>query len=247
MIRKEAKYQTSAGKTAKNTKFTINAGDLKPFGAQYIVELYYKAVSADTQQLKLDWYQEARRYAQGLADDFNITLRQAVDVIAALSPLREWELNKKMARIAVESWRSGVTPLPNVHMYKKNSEKAYAILNNLKYKLGIKTETFAANILGDYNRVTVDTITLMTFFRLGMYPGTFAPSDTAYRLVERMFQKAAKVIGIAPAMLQAVLWEFVRKIRTKNSSNAYNKFWESATSLLNLVQMCEAQERLNFA
>ena len=247
MRKVKTKYQTAAGKTAKSTKYSVTAKDLQPFSEKYLIDLYHKAISNETKQEKIGWYQDARQYAQSLADDFNITLRQAVDVIAALSPLREWELNKKMAKIAVSAWRSGVNPLPKVHMYKKNSTKAYAILNNTKYKLGIKTETFAANIMGDYSRVTVDTVTVMTSFRLGMYPGTFTLTDSAYRFVECMFQKAAKVLGIFPAHLQAVLWEFVRIFRAKNTSEIYNNFWESATSLLGLVQMCEAKERLKFA
>lgn len=44
-----------------------------------------------------DWYSEAHSFAQGLSERFGVTLEVAAGVIAALSPMSSWGVNKDLA------------------------------------------------------------------------------------------------------------------------------------------------------
>ena len=53
-----------------------------------------------------EWYYKARDYANELSIEFKIDLYQSAAIISALSPLKSWDLNKKIAKEFLEGKRN---------------------------------------------------------------------------------------------------------------------------------------------
>lgn len=227
----------------KHLNLDITKKDVTKFDHTHIVSLYNQAIKVQTDITeRQQWYADAKAYAQSLADEFGLSLEKIVYVIAVLSPVTEWELNKRRARKAIESFCSGIYPLPAVHMWSKNTIKAYSILegnkieyfvegdtvktllDGQKFKMGLKTERFALNILGNTDFVTVDSIAGMAATGIGHLTGTAKIADSAYPIIEKLYQKAAKIVGDTPANCQAIVWEFIRTFRTMN--HGYTLLWD---------------------
>lgn len=149
-------------------------------------------------------------------------------VVAILSPQKEWRVNKALAAAAVECL---ITQKPVTGHYGKQCEKVHKlwqyyaaagsdvdtdhILNLISKPDAKKTRNFYLNIIGNHNVVTVDghaaSIANNGLHRVAITEAK-QPSGKAYDVVAAAYTDAAVQLGIAPAVLQAVVWITYRRL-----------------------------------
>lgn len=174
-------------------------------GTARILE-WYAGADDDAQRYGAEWYADARRIARRLAREHGTTERTAAGVIAALSPRQKWSANVRAAGVVLEAHRLGLD-LPAVGL-RRNVLKAWRIAAGerpLDVLGGPKVRAFYRNLTGDLSAVTVDVWAARA---AGADPNKLA--EPAYRKVADAYRTAAITAGVAPAVLQAVVWCAIR-------------------------------------
>jgi hypothetical protein len=144
------------------------------------------------------WYPETLLLCEDIAKVGNFTLKQTAAIFSALSPRVSYQQNIKMAyQFARNEKVDGMTQSVNIAKRCKVSG-----LSGLK---GLKTSAFAANILGDTKRVTVDVWHCKAS---GLNRDT--PNKTQYLEIQRATQLLAMDLGLEPSTLQALIWVRIR-------------------------------------
>jgi hypothetical protein len=186
--------------------------------AESILAVYKLASVADKQQGQ-SWYARALAFARNLAADHNIDTMAIVGVIASLSPRNRWERNMQDAESMVKVFAAGGTyaDLMNLKVCTFSTGKAKAakilteniterdaLLVTLK---GPKLCEFFNCILGDSGDVCIDghaysiwvgdRITLANVPSIGV---------KLRRTIKADYQEAAKTLGVAPHVVQAITW-----------------------------------------
>lgn len=160
------------------------------------------------------WYPAARVQCEGLASEFCVDLERVVYATAALSPMLKWETNIAATRAVLQDRR----PLA---VFSSNVEKAAHILWDSedwqRHLSGNKVTSFARNILGDVNTVTVDTWA----WRIaeGVLAGSPPNLDKSglYWLIAEEYRAAAAHVGLLPSELQAITWVTIRRLVTNRT------------------------------
>ena len=156
------------------------------------------------------WYPEARIIAGDLAIAAGIDIETAAAVISHLSPQTRWAQNVAGAYALVLKGDTRGLLGRNVAGARRALEapdgpSAIATLS------GQKTTRFAANILGDFEQVTVDVWAC----KVAGIDDRVLQRKGVYDAVERAFQIAARKAGVDPAILQAVTWVVARTGRAR--------------------------------
>ena len=162
------------------------------------------------------WYREAQEFAATLAVGTDYSYRQIAGVIAALSPQSAWSRNKEDARTAVYVHGlagdvNGISLHTGVQMGKVgrilDGETPESVLR------GPKESAFSRNIQGDYSLVTVDRWAFKSATGVPLPDVNPATGKAlggiglgAYKRIHAAYVEAAHIIGIAPAILQAIVW-----------------------------------------
>lgn len=165
------------------------------------------AASPETIEAGMCWYDEAHGFALQLAEQYGVTVQQAACVIAAHSMNASWAMNMRRAedQLAGRAWGLGAA----------KAMAAAAIANPddpFRFIVGAKLNPFAHNVAGDLSQVATDR---------WMQRAGFNTSDerVCSRLVGRVgvrdklieaISKAAAEVGVAPAIMQAIVWVHVR-------------------------------------
>lgn len=150
------------------------------------------------------WYPYARLQCQVLATEFGLELEPVVYATAALSPLLKWERNIQATRALLTGRKPGA-------VFKSNVDKARRCLaGDLGALSGQKVQSFAANIMGDHNRVTVDTWAWRIW--AGVRDGARTLTPVLYATIEHDYKVAADAAGLTPAAFQAVTWTTIRRL-----------------------------------
>ena len=181
--------------------------------AEHIIRTYRSATDEQMSE-GMHWYQDAHSLA--LALDPSNPLR-AAGVIAALSPMTPWERNKSLAVLA---YADGVsTGNTNMACGKANrilaGEDVATVLN------APKTTAFAQTIADptDAHAVVVDRHAMsVAIGRCSMDEDTKALSlKGVYDLYADAYREAARRIGVAPSVVQAVTWVVWRQTSIRTS------------------------------
>jgi len=197
---------------------------------RYIKAMLLLASETDMQEGKY-WYQRAYDLAVRLMHVYDLTLGQAIGVIAALSPNNKWERNCQDAEALIKAhWLGSDPKLVKVCTYNKNKDKALEILNldpndeDLGDKIqsilsGRKVVAFYRCISGFKDTVCVDGHAYAIW--LGeRIPTTKTPSisktlyDTITRAYVNVSENSHSVCGecLTPAQVQAVTWVTYRRL-----------------------------------
>jgi hypothetical protein len=173
-----------------------------------ILKWYDLSSKLDRSQGK-GWYQSALNECKALANRFNVELDRVIYAVAALSPQLKWELNIKAARVVLSGRVRGSGA------YDANVEKALHILQDdddwQRWLSGNKVTSFAANIAGDPDTVTVDTWAWRVWADTKL--NAKVPNlDKLYFQIAADYREAAARIGLAPRELQAVVWVTIRRL-----------------------------------
>jgi len=157
------------------------------------------------------WYGRGRAHARRMAREHGTTVRTAAGVIAALSPRVRWEQNLEYADRVLEHAAHGpvqTIPCPNLGVFSGSSIKAWRISlgeRPLSVLGGLKTRAFYRNLSGDLAHVTVDVWAARA---VGIEGGI---TDRTYERIAAAYTEAARLRGIPPAVMQAIVWVAIRE------------------------------------
>jgi len=178
-------------------------------GFERVLNLYHQAPSPLVGE-GLGWYQSAHDHCALLRRKHapSLSLPQVIGICAALSVGVSWERNK----IDLE----GFLFAPHRHRcatYGGQVRKAHAIrvLSNpsvsaiARILRGPKTVAFFLNLLGWWHAVTIDRHVIDSWTGC---PGASkqATSRDQRRAITAGYRSLARILGITPAQLQAVVW-----------------------------------------
>lgn len=154
------------------------------------------------------WYARQQESLESVSDDLGICLSKVAAVASVLSPGTRWEqvTGNLWTIIQALQIRDG-KGIPAGPFYRRNREKAvrafrdgFAIFDAVKAP---KTTRFAFNLIGEYSCVTIDR---WAFRIAGLEYGGIG----RYTVAESSFVEAARILGRAPAIVQATTWVGVR-------------------------------------
>jgi len=180
-----------------------------------ILEVY------DQSNDKSDWYQEANDFAWDLANKYlggtENCHASVCGIIAALSPLKSWEENKKIAI----SFLKG----DKVKHTKTMAGKAYAISKSdgqidtiVGILNGLKITSFFLNI---YNPKTSQAVTIdrhAISIAVGqIMTDNFSMTHKQYSFFQNAYRVAAEMRDVRPLQMQAVTWVTWRMMKDKNN------------------------------
>lgn len=182
---------------------------------------WYRQADAGQVSAGLEWYTEARQECARLERLYRgrYTLKQIAYCMAALSPQTTWEGNVQACADILHLHSRGKMAgdtLPGYNGRRVNVAKAARILSgDLDALRGPKVTVFAANILGDMSRVTVDVWATRAsrphiVNDARMYRDDEMPGAVEHRAIAEAYRRAAAIAGISPADMQAIVWVTVR-------------------------------------
>lgn len=189
--------------TPRNRAYAANPNSAR------IIEVYALATDAELDE-GLNWYRDANAFAQSLTPG---NPAMGAGVIAALSPLKSWPDNCRLAGLAVEQgFASGALGA--------NVRKADAILSGaepLEVLSGNKVRNFYKAILNpeDPEAVCIDRHA----FDIAVGRVTNDQSRTAlsrkgvYERFGRAYERAARFYEVSPSQMQAVTWGVWRRLK----------------------------------
>ncbi len=171
----------------------------------------------------LAWYPNAHRIVREWSEHYGYSIATVASVIAAVSPQCPWTRNLIIADDIL------ACNTPSIGALKVNVSKAEAIRNGrlsdtlTVFKSAPKVASFSRNLAGDYSLVTVDTHALQAALCdvevvLGLKWNTYEAFASAY-------VHASKVVGIEPAMFQAVIWHTWKRMYPPAAKRARRQQW----------------------
>lgn len=192
-----------------------------------VLAVYQLANTADVVQ-GTAWYRDANIIASRLARKYEISERQAVGVIAALSPRNKWERNVADAENLIRVFTADPESVDSVKVctFGRNKAKAIEILQlsepvREEQVLGIlsgpKLQEFYGCIIGVHDEVCIDghaysiwagdRITLANVPNIG---------KKLREKIKVAYCRAAQEVDVTPAQMQAITWCAWRRIHGVN-------------------------------
>ena len=154
------------------------------------------------------WYPEARRIVREWSESYLLPVECVAMVVAAISPQCEWPRNLIIADdvLAGRAQSVGGALHRNVAKARTLRDRADNRLDVMMsfFPHGPKVNSFAHNLAGFDNVVTVDTHAIQAAFDDVRVNVTLA--WTPYRIIAESYAETARHVGIAPATLQATIW-----------------------------------------
>lgn len=188
--------------------------------------LYRKRVKDNIRRVYLDsrvdittdWYIEANIFAMKLASKYGVDFITVSGIIAALSPLKSWDENKKIAEGFLRNGkgkhtRNMISKAKQITLFKGNFQREF-ILNELN---GNKIKAFFLNIAypTGAEAVTIDrhAISIALSRPIVDNEGTNITLKQ-YNFFVSCYTEVAKELNLRPSMLQSVTWEKWRILKT---------------------------------
>lgn len=224
----------------KNVKFHIHSGDIEEnYATKQLIAVALRADLRDK-----NWYQNAHDFAKELSEKYQISLDTVCQVIAVLSPMTEWGLNKRQATKCIESWTYGVeVPCSMNYAF---TQKAYDILDGKRVledsQYSKKTYRFYRNILDVNNQpnVCIDSHAVSVLVGFTNYTGSYKITGSEYLKAEKIYQQVAKLFNLKPGELQAIVWEQAKREKTESLTEFVTQNGDSVVGTpLNLLSMVQ--------
>lgn len=171
-----------------------------------ILDVWHASTETQREQGS-QWYSEANSIASTLAAQAGVHIDHAAAVIAHLSPRVNWARNVAGATSLL------LTGLAPGMMSGPVARATDAMLSEdpLGTLKGPKTRSFALNILGDQEAVTVDVWALRV--ATGSDDPKVLSRKGGYESVADAYRRAAAVVGVSPTTMQATTWIVARNGR----------------------------------
>lgn len=175
----------------------------------------YNGASAFALRSGLSWYLDAHNFARIVGGGRPEHIRRNAGIIAALSPMNEWENNKRKAAqlISLRGRVSVARGQSNGIGLSTNVAKAIAIYNGrdpLDVLGGDKVRAFFSTILdptGDFDPV-IDrhAFDIAVGERTDEKRRGILSRKGVYHEFAHVYREAAKIAGIGSAQMQAITW-----------------------------------------
>lgn len=176
----------------------------KPELIHNLLRIYGESTPED-RLMGCEWYPKAHQTAIEWGETYGYSIATVANVVAALSPQIDWNRNL----IVAHDLLSGQNPSVGGCLLGCVN-KAKAILRDRAgdirdyFPQGPKVYHFAQNLMGNYVLVTVDTHA--TQAALNDVTSNYHLKWTPYGVFEECYQESANIIGMEPAMFQAIIW-----------------------------------------
>ena len=195
-----------------------------------------KVYNVSLESEKNDWYREANIFGSQVSEflsgfsRLNVSKRQVLGIISALSPLKEWSKNKELAVDLIMSGDCG-------HM-QRNKQKALDILalkddtgvNNrsmtdaliidqqiLDILNGDKTKNFYLNMVYPSGGcVTVDRHAIAIAIGRTATDKEQSISSAVYTFLEECYIMTSETLGLTPLHLQSITWQAWKRIKKQS-------------------------------
>jgi len=146
-----------------------------------------------------NWYSEAQDIAKSMSDISGLSIEKCASILAAFSPRERWNTNVKYANMFINGG--------NPPTLTNNINMAYgAMVHGFNALNGLKTNSFARNIAGDKDAVTID----VWMIRAAGMDANKGVNDTQYRILSEIVKELAADRKMYPATAQALIWIIVR-------------------------------------
>ena len=170
------------------------------------------------------WYRDANQFSLEVADKYKVTPVVSTGVLSALSPLKEWELNKRLThnfftlveKDKQEGWKK-------VGHYRTQKEKAWNIYNLVapvasdvsKILNGLKTVNFFGSINNPDNdeNFCIDR----HMIKVAAVTNDLTLTSKQYLFLQKEYVNFAKRVNMIPCSVQAILWVTWRRLK-KNTN-----------------------------
>jgi len=181
---------------------TINQTHTPVEAKQDILASYMRLAMQATMQEVAEaatWYDDAKEVALEVARNLECSLEVGASIVAAFSPRQTWGRN---VINAIEFSHGKHVPglANNMNMAINSMSLGFDALN------GQKTNAFARNIAGDTDAVTID----VWMIRAAGLDAAKGVNKTEYNMLADCVRIVAKEFGLAPAVMQALIWIVAR-------------------------------------
>ena len=156
----------------------------------------------DQKTAAVEWYDMANKLARDLTTLGDLDFDQACCIIAAFSIRQRWEKNVELAT----RFAKGERNLPVMGAINKIAENIVSFDDPYTALNGDKTNSFAKNIAGDVDAVTLD----VWMIRAAGLDTSKSLGKKAYRELSQSLTDAALDFGMRPAHYQALVWIMIR-------------------------------------
>jgi len=176
-----------------------------------------KLFNQTTKEERHDWYQDANDFASTLHSNHS----KAIGVIAALSPVKTWDQNKKCAKLFIETgvskhMASFTNKAERILRSNGSDEEILDILNGSKisaFYMNIKYPHHGANVTIDRHALS---IALGRWVTDQEYSGMTAKQ---YAFFQNCYILASIKAGTTPLIMQSSTWVLFRKIKHTYKTN----------------------------
>lgn len=163
-----------------------------------------------------NWYPEAYHWCLKLSKEYDVPIRLVAGLTALFSPLKSWEINKRLVEGYLECQECGTFSYQKTRaiqlwtdtiLCRDEKEQDNYIMKTLN---GKKVTSFYHNIVYPHSseKVTIDSHIINA-----VHPGLIM-TPNRYLCIEKSFQDVSKEVDLTPSQLQATLW-----IQQKNERN----------------------------
>ena len=167
----------------------------------------------------LNWYQIANTKAFELVVKYSITVEQAAQVIALLSPQVTWAQNLINADTVINAFKlGGINKVLECKMFASNQQKIKCAecLQGV-YTIPVtaqKTYSFYKNILLDKDFVTIDRHAIKAACNESRGGGVQITSKQ-YKTAAEAFKRVASLKKLTGYQLQAILWLTYKRVNNR--------------------------------
>lgn len=189
---------------------SLKRNDLPTMGTlvRRIIATYGRATPTDVER-GLGWYSDAGEDAETLGRLAGRDAEMGAAVLAHLSPRTPWARNVAGAYALVADGRAPGCLRRNVARAREaiDADRPLDTLN------GPKTASFARNILGDTEAVTIDVWAARVALGDAADDDKILDRVGVYGAVAHAYRLAARRLGVEPSTAQAVTWVVARNGR----------------------------------
>lgn len=166
------------------------------------------------------WYDEANQFSLELAKEYNVTPAKSAGVLSALSPLKEWNLNKRiteeffqlMKKAPATGWRKA----SHYYTQKLKAWKIYSITDPFIDEIanilhGLKTVNFFHCI---QNPLSCDHVCIDRHM-IKVALGADKPKLTTkqYLFLKQEYLTFAEKVNMIPCQSQGILWVTFKRVK----------------------------------
>jgi len=188
------------------------------------LSLLYRARTPQDDALGRAWYPNAHRIVTDWSDSYQLPIATVASVIAAISPQCVWERNLILADDVLAERAPSVYGALPANLAKAQRIRANRATDITAYfKSGPKVSSFACNLAGDWDIVTVDTHAAQA--ALNDVESTVSLKPTVYADFAEAYRHAAWGLDILPAHFQATIWHMWKRLYPRSVKLTRRRQW----------------------